>query len=124
MSDQNPLTPIQQRLLDAAETHDNPVGIDFTHSVLCQVGMPRRSTDARVFERTSGNATLRIEAGALYDGKRFIEQPLPYGTKPRLILVYLSGQAIRTKSRNIDVGESMREFLLRLGIDPSGGPRG
>lgn len=117
------LTPIQQRLLDAA-VNAGPIGIDFTHAVLCQVGMPRKATDARVFERSSGNAMLRLEAGALYDGVRFVEQPLPYGTRPRLILVYLSGQAIRNKTRSIDVGDNMKEFLVRLGIDTSGGEKG
>jgi hypothetical protein len=86
--------------------------------------MPRNGTEARVFERSSGNAHLRLEAGTLFDGLNFVEQPLPYGTKPRLVLVYVSGEAVRRKSRVIDVGDSMREFLIRLGTEPSGGPRG
>lgn len=118
------LTPIQRRLLDAAEQNDNPAAIDFQHSVLCQVGMPRQRQESRVFERRSGNARLRLEAGAIFDGENFIEQPLPYGTKPRLVMVYVSGEAVRRKTRTVEVGDSMREFLIRLGIDTSGGKHG
>ena len=35
----------------------------FTHSVLCQVGLPRSKTDAREFERRSGDAERRADRG-------------------------------------------------------------
>ncbi|MDP9310112.1 MAG: replication protein RepA [Chloroflexota bacterium] len=118
------LTPIDRRLLGAAEQSTNPLAIDFQHSVLCQVGMPRQRQESRVFERRSGNVHLRLEAGSIYDGENFIDQPLPYGTKPRLVMMYVAGEAIRRRTRTVDVGDSMRVFLLRLGIDTSGGKHG
>lgn len=119
-------TPIQRRILEAAEDYrqEPPDRIDFLHTVLCQVGMPRRNTGARVFERSSGNARLRLEAGVLFDGKNFVDQPLPYGTRPRLVMVHVSGQAVRRQTREIEVGESVREFLQALHIDTSGGAHG
>jgi hypothetical protein len=39
-------------------------------------------------------------------------------------MVYLSSEAVRTRSRVIDIGGSMRNFLLKLGMPTSGGPRG
>src|SRR5512132_1878980 len=56
-----------------------PEQTDFLHAILCQVGMQRSATRDRHFERANGSATMRLEAGAMYDGKRFIEQSLPYG---------------------------------------------
>lgn len=97
---------------------------DFLHTVMCQVGMPRRMTDARTFERHNGHMSILLEAGKLYSGKDWVEQPLPYGTTPRLIMVHLSSEAIRTQSRKVEIGDSMRQFLLTLGMGDGGGPRG
>jgi hypothetical protein len=97
---------------------------DFLHTVMCQVGMPRRMTDARTFERHNGHMSILLEAGKLYNGKDWVEQPLPYGTTPRLIMVHLSSEAIRTQSRKVEIGDSMRQFLLTLGMGDGGGPRG
>lgn len=120
------LTRTQQRLLDARDEilHDLPDRNDFLHTVMCQVGMPRRATEARTFERTSGHISIQLEAGKLWNGRQWIEQPLPYGTTPRLVMVHISSEAIRTQSRRVEVGDSMRQFLLKLGMGDGGGPRG
>lgn len=97
---------------------DNP---QFLHSVLCQVALPRKRTTERVFERRSGTAGVRIEAGALHSAsKGFTEMPLPYGSRSRLILIHLCSEAIRTKSRCIELGNSTRDFMLKLGIQDNG----
>ena len=98
--------------------------IEYLHTVLCQVGMPRQKTTERRFERSNGFASLSIEAGAIWTGQDWEEQPLPYGTIPRLILVYLSTEAVRTGSSVIDVGRSLTEFMNRLGVGQSGGEKG
>ena len=94
--------------------------VDYQHSVLCQVGLPRRETKALTFERTNGNASLLIEAGKLWNGKAWIQQPIPYGTRPRLALVHVSSEAVRSKSPVVEVGRSVREFLTRLQVDTGG----
>ena len=105
-------------------SQERPDRADFLHAILCQVGMPRRATEGRVFERSSGGAVLRLEAGAIFNGKRLVDQPLPYGTRPRLVMVHISSEAVRTQSRQIMIGDSMRDFLIALGIDTNGGARG
>jgi hypothetical protein len=94
--------------------------IYFQHSILCQLGLPRDKMDSREFERRSGNAVLKISAGELFDGKEFVEQPLPYGSKPRLVLTHISSEAIRTQEKVIEVGRSTRDFLKILGCDTNG----
>ncbi len=93
---------------------------DFLHSVLCQVGLPRRETKGLTFERTNGNASILVEAGKLWDGKTWVQQPIPYGTRPRLALVHVSSEAVRAKSPVVEVGRSVREFLMRLQVDTGG----
>lgn len=98
--------------------------LDFLHTVFCQVGMPKRHTEARIFERTNGSASLLLEAGRIWYRGKWYEQPLPYGTKPRLIMMHISGEAMRTQQRTVEIGDSMRAFLRRLGISTNGGARG
>jgi hypothetical protein len=93
---------------------------DFLHTVLCQVGLPRRATPEVRFERRNGLASLLIEAGSLYSGHKWHQQPLPYGPKPRLALVHISTEAVRTKSRVIETGRSLHDFMRRLGIGTNG----
>lgn len=39
-------------------------------------------------------------------------------------MVHLSSEAIRTQNRSVEIGDSMRQFLLTLGMGDGGGPRG
>jgi hypothetical protein len=120
------LSRTAQRLIEARDRilSEPPDRNDFLHTVMCQVGMPRRATHARSFERTSGPFSITLEAGRLWNGKQWVEQPLPYGTTPRLVMVHLSSEAIRTRNRRVEVGDSVRQFLQVLGINDGGGPRG
>ena len=121
------LSPILRRVVDASSDismNTHPEQIDFLHTVLCQVGMPRKRVEGRIFKRNSGTDSMILEAGRLYRRGRWVDMPLPYGTRPRLVMVHISSEAVRTKSRTIEVGESVYEFLKRLGIDTNGGQRG
>ncbi len=109
----------------AAEIMQEPPDrADYLHAVLCQVGMPRAATQEREFIRESGFVSMKLEAGSLYNGQCFVNQPLPYGSRPRLVMVHISGEAVRTQRREIEIGDSIRDFLIRLGISDNGGPRG
>jgi Plasmid encoded RepA protein len=121
-----PLPPAVRRVVNAGGEimQAPPDRADFLHAVLCQVGMPRRATPGRVFERASGTASMSLEAGRLWTGTQWRELPLPYGSRPRLVMVHVSSEAVRTRSREIHIGESMRDFLHTLGIDSNGGARG
>src|SRR5262249_13744293 len=120
------LSRTQQRLITAHDqiVSESPDRTDFLHTVMCQVGMPRRATPARTFERTSGPFSVLLEAGKLWNGREWQLQPLPYGTTPRLVMVHLSSEAIRTQQRRVELGDSMRQFLQLLGMQTNGGERG
>lgn len=124
-TDQLPLfqpTPLQRRIIDAAIEIEQctPDSVEFLHAVLCQVGLPRAQTKKRFFERNNGRASIAIEAGRLHKAGRWIELPLPYGAKPRLALLHISSEAVRTQSGHIEIGESLRDFLLKLGLSTDG----
>ena len=95
---------------------------EFMHAVLCQVGLPRSEVNAREFTRSTGGASMLIEAGKWYDGIRYHDMPLPYGTRPRLVLFHVCSEAIRTKSATVEVERSASAFLERLHIKKNGRP--
>jgi hypothetical protein len=115
-------TALQRRIIDAAiEIGEcTPDAVEFMHSVLCQVGLPRARTEARFFERSNGSASIAIEAGRLHKAGKWVEMPLPYGAKPRLALLHISSEAVRTRSGHIEIGESLHDFLKTLELSING----
>lgn len=117
------LTRHQQRLLDASTAIrcDSPDRIDFLHTVHCQCGIPYKNPgdEVREWDRKQGTASLRIEAGSAIDARtgRFIKLGLPYGEKPRLVLIHLASEAVRTASPVVDVEGSMTAFARSLGVE-------
>jgi hypothetical protein len=101
---------------------DVPSGDDmaFTHTVLCQVGLPRAKVEGREFMRQSGSAWVNIQAGVLDEGRGPVLQPIPYGVMPRLALAWVSTYAVRHQQREIPIGGSASEFLRLMGLDTAG----
>jgi hypothetical protein len=116
----------QQQLLDTsvAIRSNPPERIDFLHSIQCQCGIPYKNPGDGVLEwdRRQGNASLRIEAGSAIDPRTgdFVRLGLPYGEKPRLVLIHLATEAVRTGSPVVDVEESMTAFARSLGLETNG----
>lgn len=128
LDEQLAMTGAEEKLLESAigiETA-SPTGndIQYIHSIMCQVGLPRSKVDGNVFERKSGSAILLVRAGHIFDGNKMVQQPVPYGAMPRLMLTWMNTYAVREKTAEIPVGDSASEFLRMLGIVPSGGKRG
>ena len=98
--------------------------IVFLHSTMCQLGLPRSQVEGAAFDRRCGNKALCVTAGSLWDGERFVQQPVPYGSFPRLILPWVNASAIRLNSPEVPLGRSGREFLRTLEKDTSGGKKG
>ncbi|WP_081089762.1 replication protein RepA [Xylella fastidiosa] len=127
-SEHKKITAQESRLIKtAAEIAMERPGDDdraYMHSIMCQVGLPRSKVEGNSFERVSGAAALLIEAGKLWDGKRFVQQSIPYGPMPRLILAWMNTYAVRCNTPVIPIGDSASEFLKILGKTPNGGVRG
>ena len=117
------LPAIQNRIITAAVEieQDDPLEIVYQHSLFCQVALPRRRPEGRTFERSYRNGSIRMQAGELWDGHKWLEQPLPAGPKPRLALMHFNSQAVKTRSPYIDIGNSCAEFLRRLGLNAQDG---
>lgn len=119
------LSKRESKLLNAGVqiATEPPTGEDmaFTHSVLCQVGLPRSKVEGREFMRQSGAVWVNVQAGILDEGHGPVAQPIPYGAMPRLALAWLSTYAKRNNTREIPIGDSAAEFLRLMGMDDQGG---
>jgi hypothetical protein len=118
------LTAQETKLLDAAAriATEPPTGEDmaFTHSVLCQVGLPRAKVEGEHFLRQSGDAWVSVQAGYLDEGGGPVMQPVPYGVMPRLAIAWVSTWAVRNREREIPIGDSAAEFLRLMGMEAEG----
>jgi hypothetical protein len=96
---------------------DNPRDILFQHTILCQAGLPyRNQKELRRWERYNGRASLEIEAGRAFHPakKEYIDLPLPFGPKARLVVIHLNSEAIKTASPEIEVEDSVTAFVRCL----------
>jgi hypothetical protein len=118
-----PLTPMERRLIAAAGAEATGELL-FHHTVLCQTCLPYRDPgdDVREWARVNGLVRLEIMAGkAMHpELERFVPLGLPFGPKPRLVLACLNAEALRTGSPVIEVEDSLRAFVRRLKLDPTG----
>ena len=97
--------------------------IGYAHAVMLQCFLPQHPIADRDYETAHGRASLVVEAGRLADPDQplhWIRCDVPTGSKPRLILPYIVGQAVRAGSPEVDLGNSLREFMARLRMPVTG----
>jgi hypothetical protein len=98
------------------------------HSVLaiCSLPYTRQPVHVREWERKQGRMSLIVQAGKLLspeDGN-WVEQPLPYGSRARLLLLHTCSEAIRQKSPVIEIEDSLSGFIKAMGFEVTGGRNG
>ena len=99
------------RLVSASEA-DPDRGFLGRTMALCS--LPRTNLGNQLqYERRNGPYTLGMIAG--------LNNKLPFGTNPRLILSWLCTEVVRTGSRDIVLGRSLSEFMRKLGISSTDG---
>lgn len=87
--------------------------VGYMARLLVQATMPHSRTEGAIFKRYNGAYTLTMLADP--------DIGLPYGTKPRLLMSWLTTEVVRTGERTITLGESLSDFMRQLGLVPTGG---
>lgn len=108
---------IETHLAIEAEDAKSAGALGFMARALVIATMPYKDPKADAFMRKNGQFTLRIVAG--------FEGGIPYGIYPRLLMSWLTTEAVRTGKPTIELGESLGVFLQDV-MDirsKSGGPR-
>src|SRR5919205_235848 len=96
--------------------------IGISYSGFCLTGLPHKALpDDQVWEKRGHRVTLQVAPGQLPGrGGKTVYVGVPYGARARMILLYLQTQAIRTGSREVELGRSMRDWLGRMGLSWGG----
>lgn len=97
------------------------------HSVLAGCSLPytQQPLHVREWERRQGRMSLVVTAGKLMNpDETWEEQPLPWGSRARLLLLHTCSEAIRQKSATIDIADSLSGFIRAMGFKVNGGKRG
>ena len=99
------------QLVGASEA-DADLGFMGRMMALCS--LPRTNPGNRLrYVRRNGPYTLGMTAG--------INSKLPFGNLPRLLLAWVSTEAVRTQSRELILGRSLSVFMRTLGVYSSAG---
>jgi hypothetical protein len=91
--------------------------IGFTYSGFALTSLPHKQQDETVWRREGHNLTLVLQSGVDRQGQTV---GLPYGSYARFILLFLQSEAIRSQSREIELGRSMQVWLGRMGLSIGG----
>ena len=99
------------QLVGASEA-DPDLGFMARTMALCS--LPRTNPGNRhQYKRVNGPYKLVMIAGA--------DNRLPFGNLPRLLLAWISTEAVKTQSRELVLGKSLSEFMRTLGVYNSSG---
>lgn len=105
---------IGESLALEAEDAKKSGAIGYMARMLVQATLPHKATNDLVFKRENGALTLSIVSP---DG-------LPYGSIPRLLLSWMTTEAVRTRSPVLQLGSSLSSFMAELDLGRRGGKRG
>src|ERR1700712_4211938 len=89
----------------------------FTYSGFALTSLPHKPQTELVWRREGHNLILLLESGRDSSGKPV---GLPYGSYARFILLFLQSEAVKTGSREIELGRSMRVWLGTMGLSIGG----
>jgi len=112
------------RLADAGHEipFSDPTHNDIWYGAKCLVSasLPYRNPTKDQLEnncwvRRNGEYTLWVQGGP---------KGLPFGSYPRIFVIWMTSEAIRTGSPVLDLGASFAEFCRKMSIDPSRGKNG
>lgn len=117
------VTEDEWHLVDTAarvlEEESQALGI--TYSGFCMTSLPhRRLPDDAIWERKAAKFSLLVEPGYMKIAGQLRQVGIPYGSRARLILLYLQTRAVQTDSREVELGRSLGAWMDRMGV-PIGG---
>jgi hypothetical protein len=117
------VTQSQQKFQQAADAirldpKDADAAFLCRHLIQCTLPHSNPGT-VPIWKRRNGSLTLSIVPGV----DRETGRPLgyPYGSIPRLLLFWMTTEALRTRNRRMELGNNLAQFMSTIGLDPNTG---
>jgi hypothetical protein len=104
---------VTESLAIEAEEAKAAGALGYMARALTQATMPHAPSDATEFVRRNGAFTLTMFARR--------DVGLPYGSVPRLLMAWLTTEAVRTKEPILNLGPTLSSFMSELDLVPTGG---
>lgn len=113
------VTKRERQVVEAAYQvlSDDAERVGFTYSGFALTSLPHRPTREQMWRRESHNIILVLQSGPDPSGKPL---GLPYGLYARYILLFLQSEAVKTRSREIELGRNMHVWLGTMGLSIGG----
>ena len=127
-SEEKPLTRAQNALIDAGAAigldRATPEDAAFVARQFVQATLPHSDPKSDTWRRVNGNFALGIRAG--FNPFTNTSYGLPYGTIPRLLLFWITSEAVTKRIPRLQLGHSLADFMRNVGLNPDtgGGKRG
>ena len=102
------------RAFNANETGD----FAFMARPLVQLTLPHTDPgDVQYYKRSNGDLHLVVQSGfRAEEGGELVLAGIPFGSYPRLILAWVTTEAVRTRSSTLCLGGSLTAFMSELGL--------
>jgi Plasmid encoded RepA protein len=116
---------LNRDVIEAAAKYmaDEDSSLGFIYSGWAQCALPHRKlADDQPWQIASERVRLVVQPGLrpLANDGRLESVGVPFGAHARLILFFLQTEALRTGSREVELGSSLRQWMSRIGIQPGG----
>lgn len=105
---------ITETLASETEEAKRAGQIGYMARALVQATLPHKATKEKVFTRRNGALEMTIMS----------PQGLPFGSVPRLLLSWITTEAVRTRSPILVLGSSLSAFMAELNLGRTGGKNG
>lgn len=115
---------VERSVVEAASTYlsteDTEVG--FLYSGWAQSALPhKRLADDATWQVRTDHVSLLVQPGMRHTQTGdAIPIGVPYGSRARLICLYLQSEALKTQSREVELGRSLHAWLRKLEISIGG----
>jgi hypothetical protein len=96
---------------------DDADQMGFTYSGFALTSLPHKPQKELVWRKEGHNLTLLMQSGLDSNGEPV---GLPYGSYARYILLFLQSEAIKTGSREVELGRCMKIWLGNMGLSIGG----
>ncbi|MGP5700745.1 replication protein RepA [Glutamicibacter arilaitensis] len=112
----------QLRLLELAYDLEGEIfSGHYASRIMAQLSLPYKDPqNAPEWVRRNNALTLTLTPGNVtaQDGTR--QRLYPYGVIPRYLMTWMTTEVVRTRSRQLYLGDSLTQFLASLGMNGSG----
>ena len=113
------LDKLDRQCVDAAVAvmFDEQQRVGIMHAGFAMTALPHKDIEETQWLRRGAGVKLLVESGS---DSNLHPIGIPFGSIARMILLYLQTEAVKTRSREIELGRSMNQWLTTMGVDNGG----